>query len=229
MKAGNKQVAIIIPMYNEAQVIRGVVSDVLTVFPRVICVDDGSRDSTAEEVLKTNALLVQHPINLGQGAALQTGIEYALQDTDVKYIVTFDADGQHSLRDVQRMLKVIKEDKVDIVLGSRFLGSAENITWLKKFILKSAIRFSNKTSGLKLTDAHNGLRVFNRHVAENLNITLHDFAHASEIIERIAEKQFTYKEVPVTITYTEYSRSKGQSISNAVNIGFDVLLRKLNK
>ena len=223
------KVAIIIPVYNEGQVIGDVIRKVIKHYPFVVCVNDGSRDNSVRVISQTGAHLINHPVNLGQGAALQTGLEYALQDPNVAYFVTYDADGQHRLEDVTKMLEVIKKDKVDIVLGSRFLGKAENITPLKKLILKMAIKFSNKTSGLKLTDTHNGLRVFNRHVAENLYITMNDFAHASEILERIAEKNFTYKEVPVTIRYTEYSRSKGQSIANAVNIGLDVMLRKLHK
>lgn len=220
---------IIIPVYNEARVLRVVVEEVLKLFPFVVCIDDGSSDSSYDEIKSTEAHCVRHPINLGQGAALQTGIDYALQFSDVKYFVTFDSDGQHSLSDVKKMLKVIEEEKLDIILGSRFMGKVENISLVKKFILKLAIKFSNKTSGLKLTDTHNGLRVFNRYVAKKLNITMNDFAHASEIIERIAEENFSYKEVPVTIKYTEYSRSKGQSIANAVNIGLDVMLGKLRK
>jgi glycosyltransferase involved in cell wall biosynthesis len=222
-----KNVYFIIPLYNEEEVIRKVIGKVLKQYPNVVCVNDGSSDSSANEVQKTSAVLVNHPINLGQGAAIQTGIEYALQDPKAEYFVTFDADGQHRLEDVKNMLNVIHDEQVDIVLGSRFLGKVENINSTKKFILKLAVRFSNKTSGITLTDTHNGLRVFNRYVAENLNITMSDFSHASEIIERIAEKEFKYKEVPVTIKYTDYSRSKGQSMYNAVNIGFDVLLRKL--
>lgn len=221
--------AIIIPVYNEGRVVKSVIEEVLKDYPFVVCINDGSRDNSSEEILKTNAHLVSHPINLGQGAAIQTGIEYALQFPKIEYFVTFDSDGQHSLKDVDNMLRTIQKEKIDIVLGSRFLGSVENISPVKKMILKLAVKFSNKTSGIELTDTHNGLRVFNRHVANNLNITMNDFAHASEIIERIAEKKFTYQEVPVTIAYTEYSRSKGQSVSNAVNIGLDVILRKIQK
>lgn len=222
-----ENIAIIIPVYNEEKVIKEVVAQVNKEYSRIICVNDGSSDESVAELQKTKAVVVSHTINLGQGAALQTGVDYALQDPNIQYFVTFDADGQHRLEDVATMLRVIKQEKLDIVLGSRFLGRAENISLLKRLVLKVAIRFSNHTSGLKLTDAHNGLRVFNRHFAENLNVTMNDYAHASEIIERIAQKEFSYKEVPVTIVYTDYSRSKGQSILNAVNIGFDVLLRKL--
>ncbi len=223
------KVAIIIPVYNEAEVIRRVVDNVLKQFKHVICVDDGSIDASGLEITKTTASLVKHPINLGQGASLQTGIEFALLDKEIEYFVTYDADGQHDLNDVVVMLKAIAENKVDIVLGSRFLGRAENITGLKRRILKLAVLFTNKTSGIQLTDTHNGLRVFNRKVASGLNITLPDFAHASEIIERIAHNKYTYQEVPVTILYTDYSRKKGQSIINAVNISFDVILNKVTQ
>jgi hypothetical protein len=92
-----------------------------------------------------------------------------------------------------------------------------------------AIKFSNLTSGIKLTDTHNGLRAFNRKVAETMQITMPDMTHASEILEIIAKQQYRYKEIPVTIEYTDYSRAKGQSLINAINIGFDTVLRKISK
>ncbi len=217
--------AVIIPVYNEAKVIRGVTDNVLKHFKHVICVNDGSRDTSAQEVNKTKAYLVNHPINMGQGAALQTGLEYAKTFKDVEYFVTFDADGQHRIDDVQNMLKIIKKEKVNMVLGSRFLGKTENIKPLKKAILRLATKFSNATSGVKLTDTHNGLRVFDRHAAEQLQITMPDMAHASEILSQIKKHQLTYVEAPVTIAYTEYSMAKGQSIFNAVNIVFDLMLK----
>jgi glycosyltransferase involved in cell wall biosynthesis len=223
------EVCVIIPVFNETKIIRSVLNKVLEKIPNVVCVNDGSIDNSAEEIAKTSAVLVNHPINLGQGAALQTGIEYSLLDPKAKYFVTFDADGQHQLEDVERMLKVLLEENLDIVLGSRFLGKAHNISSLKKMTLKLAVKFTNKTSGLKLTDAHNGLRVFNRRVAEELNIVNSDFSHASEIIETIANKEFKYKEVPVTIVYSEYSKAKGQSMLNAVNMGLDILFDRLIK
>ena len=118
---------------------------------------------------------------------------------------------------------------IDIVLGSRFLGKTKNMTKAKKVILKLAIYFSNKTSGLKLTDAHNGLRVFNRKVAQGLKITMNDMAHASEIVDRIRQNGYKYKEIPCTIVYTDYSKAKGQSLMNAINISFDLLLKRLTK
>lgn len=223
------RVAIVIPVYNEGEVIKSVIDDILKTYRDVICVNDGSFDNSADEILKTKAYLIEHPINMGQGAALQTGLDFALQKAEYDYFVTFDADGQHRIEDVIKMLKTIREKDLDIVLGSRFLGEAENIWWLKKIILKTAIIFSNTLSGLKLTDTHNGLRVLNRKAAQSMQLRMSDYSHASEIIERIAENKLKYAEVPVTIVYTDYSRSKGQSLINAINIAFDMLIQKVTK
>ena len=223
-----KDVAVIIPVYNEAQVIKKVIESTLKHFEYVVCVNDGSRDTSSEEISKTKAYLIEHPINMGQGAALQTGVEFA-RKLPVDYFVTFDADGQHRIEDVKTMLDTIEQGDSDIILGSRFLGNVVGMKRSKFIVLKLAIQFTNMTSGLHLTDTHNGLRVFNRKVANELQITVPDMAHASEILEIIAEKKYRYKEVPVTIEYTDYSKAKGQSIINAVNIGFDTLLRKMSK
>lgn len=221
------EVAVIIPVYNEATVVGEVIESVKKKFDYVICVDDGSKDKSADRIQSAGGYLVKHPINMGQGAALQTGVEFARQFEHIKYFVTYDADGQHILEDVVKMLKVIQKGKYDVVLGSRFLGTTEGISKSKLFVLKLAIYFSNITTGLNLTDTHNGLRVFNRKFADSLQITLSDMAHASEILEIISNSNYKYTEVPVTIKYTDYSRSKGQSITNAINIAFDTLLRKV--
>lgn len=221
--------AFIIPVYNEATVIRSVISEVLKQYKYVVCVNDGSRDNSADEIAMTSAYLIEHPINMGQGAALQTGVEFA-RELPVDFFVTYDADGQHRLEDVKSMLKIIRSNTVDIVLGSRFLGSeAINMPTTKKMLLKFAVMFSNLTSGLRLTDTHNGLRVFNRRVAEAMQITVPDMAHASEILEMINRNKWRYAETPVVIEYTDYSLKKGQSFMNAVNIAFDTLLRKVGR
>lgn len=228
VKSINSNVALIIPVYNEGKVIGDVVKGVLKHYKYVVCVDDGSSDDSKEKIEKTGAYLVNHPINMGQGAALQTGIEFA-KLLPVDYFVTFDADGQHRLEDVSKMVEIIEKEKVDFVLGSRFLDEkAIGMPKSKEKILKLAIAFSNSTSGVKLTDTHNGLRVFNRKVAENIQITMPDMAHASEILEIISKNKYSYKEIPVVIEYTDYSKAKGQSMLNAINIAFDTLLRKVS-
>ena len=224
-----KKTAIIIPAYNEGAVLESVLNHVLKTFPTVVCVNDGSRDNTAQAIQKTKAIFVNHPINMGQGAALQTGIEYALTLPHVEYIATFDADGQHRVEDVLFMLSLAAKNDVDVVLGSRFLTSETQISTIKKIILKTVVALNRLAGGLKLTDAHNGLRLFTRHGAAQIEITLADMAHASEIISIIKHKKMRYIEAPVTIDYTEYSKSKGQPVINGINIASDIFMRRFHK
>ncbi len=217
------------PVYNEAEVIGSVISGILETCPTVVCVNDGSTDASAAEIVKAGGYLVDHPINMGQGAALQTGIEFARSMPHIQRFVTFDADGQHLVADAVRMLELLEGGDLDIVLGSRFLGETVGASGAKKVLLKAAVKFSNVTSGIQLTDAHNGLRAFNRHVAETMEITAPDMTHASEIIELIGANNYRYQEVPVTIHYTDYSTSKGQASINAINIAIDTLLRRVTR
>lgn len=221
----NDDVWIVIPVYNEAAVVADVVNHVRQTFPNVVCVDDGSADDSAARVLDTGAHLVRHPVNLGQGAALETGLRYALPREGARYFVTFDADGQHQVQDVERMLDVARSGAADVVLGSRFLGTSESVPLLKRIVLRTAVLASPTTRRMHLTDAHNGLRVFTRPVVERMRITMEGMAHASEIISQLAHSSWRVAEVPVTILYTDYSRAKGQSLINGVNILFDISFR----
>lgn len=220
-----RDVWLVVPVYNEAPVIADVVRDVRATFPNVVCVDDGSKDRSAEQIRLSGAHLVRHPVNLGQGAALQTGIDYARSQPGAQYFVTFDADGQHQVKDVEKMVDRLRHEPLDIVLGTRFHGDTDHIPFLKRLVLKTVVLLSPALRKLKLTDAHNGLRAFNRTVAEGMNITLNGMGHASQIVERIAHEDWRVAEEPVTILYTEYSMAKGQSLINGVNILFDALLR----
>ncbi len=214
---------VIIPVYNEAAVLRGVVEGVLAAFPKVVVVDDGSTDGSAEIVASTKATFVRHPFNLGQGAALQTGVERALLDEQVAYFVTFDSDGQHRVEDAVAMVHELSTGEYDIVLGSRFLTDHAEIPALKRISLRFARLVMNAATGLRLTDAHNGLRAFDRRFAESLHLRESGMAHASEIISHVAEGGFRYREWPVKIAYTEYSVGKGQPLTNGVNILFDMV------
>lgn len=225
----NTDTCVIIPVYNEAEVIEEVLASVKNEFSNILCVDDGSADDSARLIRKSGVSLVQHSRNKGSGAALRTGIQHALKNTSIKYFITFDADGQHRASDAVSLLKYLRQSKTDIVLGSRFLGSAIDMPAVKRVVLKAAIWFSNVTTGLKMTDTHNGLRVFNRSVAKKLRLRCSGMAHASEIIYRIAENQFRYAERPVTIIYTDYSKAKGQSVFNAFNILRELLAYRLQK
>lgn len=229
MQAINGDVWVIVPVYNEATVIASVIEDLRTVFPNIVCVDDGSRDGSAQAIAGTEAHLVRHPINLGQGAALQTGLRYALARPDSRYFVTFDADGQHRVADALAMVERVRAGDADVVLGSRFLDRSTKLPAMKRVVLTAAAALSPTSRKLRLTDAHNGLRVFNRHAADKLRITLNGMAHASELVGYLAHSSLRVVEMPVTILYTDYSRAKGQSLLNGINILFDLSLTRRSR
>ncbi len=195
-------------------------------FEHVDCVDDGSRDGTTAAALAAGAHVVTHPVNLGQGAAIQTGVEYARTQPGAQIFATFDADGQHRVKDVIAMIDRLSAGDVDIVVGTRFAGGPPvRMPLLKRLILKTAAAVSPSSRKLHLTDAHNGLRVFNRTVADGLNLSMNGMSHASEFIALIVENGWRAAEEPVQILYTDYSMSKGQPLLNGVNIVFDGFLR----
>ncbi|KAA0097562.1 glycosyltransferase family 2 protein [Mycolicibacterium sp. P1-18] len=222
-----RDVWIVIPAFNEATVIAEVVTDVRAVFDNVVCVDDGSRDDTAEQAWRAGAHVVRHPVNLGQGAAIQTGVEYARSRPGAAVFATFDADGQHRIADVIRMIDRLRTENLDIVVGTRFAdGTPNNMPLLRRLVFPMIAKVSPASRKLGLTDAHNGLRVFDKVVADGLNLTMSGMAHASEIVALIVENGWRVAEEPVEILYTDYSMSKGQPLVNGVNIVFDGLLRK---
>lgn len=212
---------IVIPAWREAKVVRGVVERLRTICPRVVVVDDGSPDDTGREALAGGAVLLKHTVNLGQGASLQTGIDFALLE-GAPYIFTFDADGQHDPESLALMARILVEKNVDVVLGSRWLGTVESIPPLRKFILKAAVIFTRYQSGLQLTDTHNGLRLFTREAASRIRITQSRMAHASELLDQIGELKFRYAEAPVKICYSEYSLEKGQKLSGLFKVLLDI-------
>lgn len=216
---------LIVPLYNEGTVIGDVIREARRTFPNVICVDDGSKDSSVNAAHQAGAIVLRHPVNLGQGAALQTGIDYFLTRTDGRFLVTFDADGQHRVEDAVAMRERAITDSLSIVFGSRFLeGRAETGT-LKRIVLKTAALFTRMQTGLHLTDAHNGLRLLDRRAADAVHLTQNRMAHASQIVEQLADSKLPWAEMPVHIRYTDYSRSKGQSLLNSVNILVELVMR----
>lgn len=212
-------------MYNEAAVVGDVVRDLVTEFTYVVCVDDGSRDHSAQAALDAGAHVITHPINLGQGASLQTGFDYALSDPEMTEVLTFDADGQHQIDDARAMIELLHAENLAIVTGSRFLDNRTTLGLLKRMTLRTAARVSRFTTGKALTDAHNGLRVLRRDVLERVRITQNRMAHASELVDLLAATGLPWKEHPTHIVYTDYSRSKGQSLLNGVNILVELLFK----
>jgi polyprenyl-phospho-N-acetylgalactosaminyl synthase len=214
---------VIVPAYNEGPVIRRTVRDLRSSFPNIVVVDDGSTDATAREAFEAGAVVARHVLNLGQGASLQTGIECALL-RGAEYIGTFDADGQHHVDDLVHMLEVLRERQLDIVLGSRFLGQTEGMSAGRHLALRVAVMLTNVTTGVRLTDAHNGLRVMTAETARRIEILQDQMAHASEVVAQIARLNLRFAEVPVTISYTKYSVGKGQRLTNSVRILSDLVI-----
>ncbi len=226
MLTETRNVWIVVPAFNEAGVICDVIADLRSVFEHVVCVDDGSGDDTGEIALRAGAHLMRHPVNLGQGAAIQTGIEYARRQPDAQVFATFDGDGQHRVKDVVAMIDRLAADDVDVVIGTRFGPGVGRPPLLKHVVLRTAAWLSPRGRRLGLTDTNNGLRAFNKTVADGLDITMSGMSHATEFIMLVAENRWRVAEEPVEVLYTEYSKSKGQPLLNGVNIIFDGLLRR---
>jgi len=223
----NPDTWVVVPTYNEAPVVQGVLRELREQFANVVGVDDGSTDASSMEILAAGARLVRHPINLGAGAALETGLQFALLDRGAKFFVTFDADGQHRVQDAAAMVERLRSGEQDVLLGSRFLGSTQGMPKARHAMLRLARIFETVSSGVSLTDAHNGLRAFNTAFAEKVKFSMRDMAHASEMLRLVRSSRVRWAEHPVTVVYTDYSRQKGQRSINSVNIAIDVWLNHL--
>jgi glycosyltransferase involved in cell wall biosynthesis len=192
----------------------------------VVVVDDGSTDDTRNLARHRDVWLLRHAVNLGQGAALQTGIAFAIQK-GAHYVATFDADGQHCSEDLSTLLSVLIDEQAEFVLGSRFLGRAEGIPAMRRAVLRFGVLFTRVASRVTLTDVHNGIRVMTRRGAERLRISMNRMEHASQIVDQIAKSGMRFVEAPVTVRYTPESLAKGQRTSAALRIGFQTLIDKL--
>ena len=220
---------VLVRAFNEGQVIGAVVAELCGIFPNVVVIDDASADDTPAILRGLPVSVVTHLVNLGAGAAMQTGLRYILEQ-DADYIVTFDADGQHRVEDALAALAELSSGNYDVVYGSRFLGqSAVNLPIARRLTLKAAVRLSNWTSGTRLTDAHNGLRAFSRKAASSVTLSQSGMAYASELTNEFVRHGMRIHEIPVKIIYTAYSLGKGQSSFNSMNILIDLLVGRFLK
>lgn len=216
---------VIVPVFNEAEVIGSVIEDLRREFAHVVCIDDGSSDGSASLAESAGARVLRHPMNLGQGAALQTGFEYVARQPGFTHVITFDADGQHLVSDAVEMLELAKRKRISVIFGSRFLDKRTKPGLKKRIVLKLAVLFTRAFTGLRLTDAHNGLRVLSAEALGFVRLEQNGMSHATEIVHQIAQSKLAWKEYPVEVLYTEYSKRKGQSLWNSVNILIDLLVR----
>lgn len=212
---------VVVPAHDEGAVIRETVAGLGQLGTHVLVVDDGSEDATASAARAAGARVLRHPVNVGQGAAIQTGFDFAVS-RGARVLVSFDADGQHRAEDIPRLLAAL-DSGADVALGSRFAGRIEGASPGRVLFLRIVVRISNALSGLRLTDAHCGLRAFRASAAPVLRLTQPRMAHASEFLRHVRKNALRVIEVPITVRYTPYSQNKGQRPRDALRILFDLL------
>lgn len=217
---------IIIPHYNEQHLDEILQPLLQTEGIHMLTIDDGSEPIYTLKKNHSKLYKATHPINLGQGAALQTGLEIAkLLAPD--YIITMDADGQHHPDSIHDLRSAILQHQVDIIFGRRDLATTEGISILRKIILRLGIYFNWFYTGVKLNDAHNGYRIMNKKAYLSIVLKEDGMAHATEILEEVKRNKLTYAETVVKIQYTDYSKAKGQSSLNAFSIVKQLIFRRL--
>src|SRR5271170_1984461 len=209
-RQSNSPIYIIVPAYNEARVIVATLTPLIAAGYKVIVVDDCSRDDTWALLNQLPVARIRHHINLGQGAALETGMEYARR-CGAGMVVHFDADGQHDPEQISAILAPIIEGRADVVFGSRFLLKSDllRIPRAKRVVLRIGRIVSGLTTGVWLTDTHNGFRALSKKALASVRLKENGYAHATEILERVRRAGLRYVEVPTTIRYTDHSRAKG--------------------
>lgn len=222
-----RDVWVVVPVYNEESCVGNVVRELRREFEHVLCVDDGSTDRSAAEGAEAGALVLSHAINLGQGAALQTAFDYLATRTEAKTCVTFDADGQHRVEDAVRLVDALEREQRDVALASRFQGTTSGMPFTRALVLRAGLWFTRASTGLALTDTHNGLRALTRAAFSQIRLEQNRMAYASELLAAIPRLGLSWVEVEAHVEYTAYSLSKGQANVNAINILFDLTLARL--
>ena len=226
----NEKTLVLIPFFNEEEKVFDVISSIKKVFDNILCINDGSTDSTFKILKNISQIdIISHPTNCGQGTAILTGIKFFLHKTDFEYLITFDGDGQHSINDAKLMLMHIQKHNLDAVFGSRFIekDSYKNMPFKRIILLKLAIFFEKTFYRIKLSDAHNGLRVLRKSACERLEfLECSEMAHSTEIAFRISnDSKLKIGEYQTNIKYLK--NAKGSQIAlNFLNIISELIQRK---
>ena len=218
-----KDIYVIVPAFNEQNVIKDIINNLLKNFSNVIVINDGSNDKTLEIINDLDIKILSHEINLGVGAAVQTGFDYVSNIPDAKAVITFDADGQHLVDDAIAMAKEILICDEGIIFGTRFPKHSKNIPKVKRIVLKLIAKITDLVTGVTLSDAHNGLKAYKVSTIKELELQFSSYSYESELITQVAKKKIDYKEMSTDIKYTSYSIKKGQKLLNGLLIIEDLL------
>lgn len=222
-----EHVYIIIPAKDEAPRLRRVLKEIFQLgFKNVVVVDDGSKDNTGAIALEQGATLLTHAVNLGPGAATQTGVSYALA-LNAEIIVTIDADAQHDTSHIQKLLEPIEVINLDVVIGSRFISPQPGIPVSRILYNRIANIFTFLYTGILLTDSQSGFKAMHRRFAKHIHIKFNGFEFCTEFIGMMKKHSAKYKEVPVRVIYSRETMEKGQSFLNGIKMLFSFLRREL--
>jgi polyprenyl-phospho-N-acetylgalactosaminyl synthase len=221
------RVFVVVPAYDEGPRLARVLDDLAPTGCAVVVVDDGSTDDTADVAIRRGCYVLRHAINRGQGAALQTGITFAVRE-GADYVVTFDADGQHLAADMRAILAPVVEGRCDVALGNRFPSGTSNVPRLRRAVLRVASVITFLTTGVRVGDTHNGYRALSRKAALAIHLRQDRMAHASEIHDEIRRAGLAFVEVPMTVRYSDETLAKGQRLSNAVSVLFQYVFGKFH-
>jgi len=215
------KVAIGIPAFNEEKNIASVIIKLKKFADTIIVCNDGSSDLTSSIAKGLGAIVIDHSKNLGYGAAIRT-IFLKTRDLDVDALVTFDADGQHDVNDIPKILEPIKKKEADIVIGSRFLSKTSAVPRYRKMGIKTITELTNVSTHSKITDAQSGFRAYSKTVFQNILPSEDGMGVSTEILIKAAKQQFKITEIPIIIAY-----EGNTSTHNPVSHGASVVLSTL--
>ena len=208
-----------IPAYNEEKNIASIIIKLKKIAQKIIVCDDGSTDLTGEIAQKLGSIVISHPKNLGYGSGIRSIFQKA-KEIESDILVTFDADGQHQVQDIEKVIEPILKNKADIVIGSRFLDN-KNVSApeYRKIGIKLITKVTNSTLKEKITDSQSGFRAYNKDVITKLDPGDVGMGISTEILIKASSRGFKITEVPITILY-----EGNTSTHNPVSHGTSVLL-----
>ena len=208
-----------IPAYNEEKNIAAIITRLKKITDKIIVCNDGSSDLTSKIAEELGAIVINHERNLGYGAAIRS-IFLKAKNSDCDILVTFDADGQHRVEDIDKVIKPISNGESDIVIGSRFLDENEKeVPNYRKVGIKVITKITNATIKKQLTDSQSGFRAYSKKVVDELNPSELGMGISTEILIKASSKNFKILEVPIKILY-----SGDTSTHNPVSHGSSVIL-----